>query len=122
MQEDSAQDVVVNAVRQALRTVADPCSISWNTPLDVISMGMVEVTASAKGGVTIVLTATTPFCLMAGQIAEDIVSAARGVDGVEHVDLRVGDSFSWHPGKMEDSARAKLHQIRRAPEGNISHD
>jgi metal-sulfur cluster biosynthetic enzyme len=113
METDPGQDVVVNAVRQALRTVADPCSVSWNAPLDVVSMGLVEVTAAAAGSVTIVLTATTPFCLMAGQIAEDIVSAARGVDGVEHVDLRAGDAFSWHPGKMEDSARAKLHQIRQ---------
>lgn len=113
MQTDPAQEAMADAVRQALRTVADPCSVSWNVPLDVVSMGLVEVTAPSKGTVTIVLTTTTPFCLMSGQIAEDIAKAARAVDGVEHVDVQAGGSPSWHPEKMEDSARAKLGQIRQ---------
>jgi metal-sulfur cluster biosynthetic enzyme len=116
-------------VRQALRKIYDPCSVSWDTPLDIVSMGLIEILEPTDGRITIVLSPTTPFCLMAGQIADEIVSATKVIDGVQQVELRVGDSFAWTPDKIDETARAQLEKRRqlRLPsldktEGTVSND
>lgn len=102
-------------VSDALRTVADPCSIAAGVPIDLIAMGLLAALEVHSGHVTITLRLTGPFCMQIGNIIERVTSAVRAVDGVDTVRVDIDHQAEWLPSMMAPGARSALRQIRPFP-------
>jgi metal-sulfur cluster biosynthetic enzyme len=107
--------IAVEDVRQALRTVADPCAIATGVPVDIVAMGLVDDIAVAGADVTIVLRLTSPFCLQVGLLSEQIGVAVRRIPGVNGARVEINHGAEWLPEMMEPGARMALRRARPLP-------
>jgi metal-sulfur cluster biosynthetic enzyme len=114
--EDSSTepDPGTAAVRRALASVFDPCSVVANAPLNILEMGIVTECRLDGGGVAhITLNPTSPTCEMMGSIALAVDDAVSRVPGVAAVELTLDPVQVWTPERMTAPARARL-AARRA--------
>ena len=95
-------------VRQALRQVKDPCSVSAGRPVDIVSMGLIGTIEDQDGAIRISLVLTEPVCWFSKDIVGCVETAASRVDGVRSVEAVLDHEEIWDPGRMEPSARAIL--------------
>ena len=83
MEENSDKDLGEQVVEK-LKTVMDP-----ETYLDVLTMGLIKDMVVEDGNVSLTFKPTVPTCPMGIQIAQNIKTAIRSVDGVRKVDITV---------------------------------
>jgi metal-sulfur cluster biosynthetic enzyme len=104
-------------VTEALRGVADPCSIATGAPINLVDMGMVRGIRIDGTHVEIQLRFTSPVCWQAANIITAIEDNLMAIDGVEQVtcDTRSG-AWEWKPEMMAPSAQARLRRLRPMPE------
>jgi len=57
------------------------------------------------------MTLTAPGCPVAGDMPGWIENAARTVDGVEDVEVRLTFDPPWDPSRMSDEARLALNML-----------
>ena len=87
-------------VIEAIKTVYDP-----EIPVDVYELGLIyEVVTSIDGGVLIVMTLTTPNCPSAQTLPQDVEKAARSVDGVTDVHIKLTFDPPWDKTMMSEAA------------------
>jgi metal-sulfur cluster biosynthetic enzyme len=102
------------AVRDALGTVFDPCSLTVGTPISIVDMGLVtRIDADLDGRVRIAIRTTSPLCTLIGSIAEAAETRARQVPGVTAAEVRMLRQAGWTEREMTDRGRAVLHRQRR---------
>jgi metal-sulfur cluster biosynthetic enzyme len=99
----TAAQTLAATVKDALRLVIDP-ELGYN----IVDLGLVYDVAVEDGGVvTIKMTTTTRGCPATNYLKDGARDAARLVNGVEFVDVRLVYEPPWAPEMM--SAEAKRH-------------
>lgn len=99
------------AVRDAIATVIDPCSIAANVPLSVFELGLVrDWDVADDGHVSVTVSPTAPSCILIGSIVRGIEERVGAVDGVTGVSVAIDGTTVWSPELMSAQARGRLQQ------------
>jgi metal-sulfur cluster biosynthetic enzyme len=102
----------VDAIREALRRVVDPCSIAAGAHISLVDMGMVEEIDEVDGAVRITLMLTSPICWQAGNIIAKVEEVVGALPGVQSVACVLDPIAQWMPEHMHPDARARLRLLR----------
>ena len=91
----------------AFKTVFDP-----EIPVDIYELGLIyKVDIDDDYKVDIDMTLTAPGCPVAGDMPGWVETAARTVDGVKDVEVRLTFDPPWDPSRMSDEARLALNML-----------
>lgn len=91
----------------AFKTVYDP-----EIPVDIYELGLIyKVDIDDDRKVDIDMTLTAPGCPVAGDMPGWIENAARTVDGIVDVEVRLTFDPPWDPSRMSDEARLALNML-----------
>lgn len=91
----------------AFKSVYDP-----EIPVDIYELGLIyRVDIDDNRKVDIDMTLTAPGCPVAGEMPGWIETAARTVDGIEDVEVRLTFDPPWDPSRMSDEARLALNML-----------
>jgi metal-sulfur cluster biosynthetic enzyme len=90
-------------IRDALKGVKDP-----ELGLDLVVLGLIYDIDVRGDEVKAVISLTSPFCPVAGEIVEQVKDAIEGVDGVESVDVELTFDPPWTPERISPLVRASL--------------
>lgn len=91
----------------AFKTVFDP-----EIPVDIYELGLIyKVDIDDDRKVDIDMTLTAPGCPVAGDMPGWVENAARTVEGVEDVEVRLTFDPPWDPSRMSDEARLALNML-----------
>lgn len=91
----------------AFKTVYDP-----EIPVDIYELGLIyRVDIDDNRKVDIDMTLTAPGCPVAGDMPGWIENAARTVEGIEDVEVRLTFDPPWDPSRMSDEARLALNML-----------
>jgi len=90
-------------VRKALKTVKDP-----ELHLDLVVLGLIYDIEIEGSDVKTIMSLTSPFCPVAGQIVEDAKTAIEGVDGVESAEVELTFDPPWTPERIAPLIRSSL--------------
>jgi len=82
-------------------------------PIDLWSLGLIyEITSNElenkKNEINIVMTLTTPGCMMGEHMANDIKQKLETLDEIEVARVKITFDPPWEPSMMNDEARKKL--------------
>lgn len=98
---------LTDALIAAFKTVYDP-----EIPVDIYELGLIyRVDIDDDRKVDIDMTLTAPGCPVAGDMPGWIENAARTVEGVEDVEVRLTFDPPWDPSRMSDEARLSLNML-----------
>ena len=91
----------------AFKTVYDP-----EIPVDIYELGLIyKVDIDDDRKVDIDMTLIAPGCPVAGDMPGWVENAARTVEGVEDVEVRLTFDPPWDPSRMSDEARLALNML-----------
>lgn len=91
----------------AFKSVFDP-----EIPVDIYELGLIyKVDIDDDRKVDIDMTLTAPNCPVAGDMPGWVEVAARGVEGVVDVEVRLTFDPPWDPSRMSDEARLALNML-----------
>jgi len=91
----------------AFKSVYDP-----EIPVDIYELGLIyKVDIDDDRKVDIDMTLTAPGCPVAGDMPGWIENAARTVDGINDVEVRLTFDPPWDPSRMSDEARLALNML-----------
>lgn len=90
-------------VRRALRKVKDP-----ELNLDLVVLGLVYEIDVQGTHVKALISLTSPFCPVAGQILDDAKAAIEGVEGVESAEVELTFQPPWSPDRIDPLIRSSL--------------
>jgi FeS assembly SUF system protein len=100
-------DRMTDELIAAFKTVFDP-----EIPVDVYELGLIyKVDIDDDRKVDIEMTLTAPGCPVAGDMPGWIETAARTVEGVADVEVRLTFDPPWTPARMSDEARLALNML-----------
>ncbi|HVD86496.1 MAG TPA: metal-sulfur cluster assembly factor [Solirubrobacterales bacterium] len=108
-------------IESAIALVDDPCSIAAKAPLNVFELGLVrDWSVDPDGDVEVVLSPTSPSCVLIGSIMEGVEKRVGRVPGVRSVKVELDGETFWTPELMSETGRRKLanrHQesMKRVP-------
>lgn len=98
---------ITDALIAAFKTVYDP-----EIPVDIFELGLIyKVDIDDDRKVDIDMTLTAPGCPVAGDMPGWIETAARTVEGVSDVEVRLTFDPPWDPSRMSDEARLALNML-----------
>lgn len=98
---------ITDDIIAAFKTVYDP-----EIPVDIYELGLIyKVDIDDDRKVDIDMTLTAPGCPVAGDMPGWIENAARTVEGVEDVEVRLTFDPPWDPSRMSDEARLALNML-----------
>lgn len=98
---------ITDALIAAFKTVYDP-----EIPVDIYELGLIyKVDIDDDRKVDIDMTLTAPGCPVAGDMPGWIENAARTVDGITDVEVRLTFDPPWDPSRMSDEARLALNML-----------
>lgn len=91
----------------AFKSVFDP-----EIPVDIYELGLIyKVDIDDHRKVDIDMTLTAPGCPVAGDMPGWVETAARTVEGVKDVEVRLTFDPPWDPSRMSDEARLALNML-----------
>lgn len=91
----------------AFKTVYDP-----EIPVDIFELGLIyKVDIDDDYKVDIEMTLTAPGCPVAGDMPGWVEMAARKVEGVKDVEVRLTFDPPWDISRMSDEARLSLNML-----------
>lgn len=100
-------DRITDALIAAFKTVFDP-----EIPVDIYELGLIyKVDIDDDRKVDVEMTLTAPGCPVAGEMPGWVETAARGVEGVADVEVRLTFDPPWDPSRMSDEARLALNML-----------
>jgi FeS assembly SUF system protein len=98
---------ITDALIAAFKTVYDP-----EIPVDIYELGLIyKVDIDDDRKVDVDMTLTAPGCPVAGDMPGWVETAARTVDGVTDVEVRLTFDPPWDPSRMSDEARLALNML-----------
>ena len=98
---------ITDALIAAFKTVYDP-----EIPVDIYELGLIyKVDIDDDRKVDIDMTLTAPGCPVAGDMPGWVENAARTVEGVVDVEVRLTFDPPWDPSRMSDEARLALNML-----------
>jgi metal-sulfur cluster biosynthetic enzyme len=93
-------------VLDALRGVAEPCSLAMRTPMDICEMGLVEGVEIESGHVTVTLVLTDPSCVHFTGMRRFIEDELLALAGVTRVAVAMSTRTLWTPDRVRRRAPA----------------
>lgn len=112
---DRGDPGMVAAIRRALNTIGDPCSVGCGVPMGIEEMGLVEaVDADDDGNVVIRLRLTSPTCHMVSYFKVESEERALTVPGVRSVRAISDLGLDWTPEMMSPAATARRRAALQA--------
>ncbi|MEM9667416.1 MAG: SUF system Fe-S cluster assembly protein [Pseudomonadota bacterium] len=103
----SELDRITDDLISAFKTVHDP-----EIPVDIYELGLIyRVDIDDNRKVDIDMTLTAPGCPVAGDMPGWVENAARSVEGIEDVEVRLTFDPPWDPSRMSDEARLVLNML-----------
>ncbi|MFN3910766.1 SUF system Fe-S cluster assembly protein [Hyphomonas sp.] len=100
-------DRMTDELIAAFKTVFDP-----EIPVDIYELGLIyKVDIDDDRKVDIEMTLTAPGCPVAGDMPGWVENAAKSVDGVADVEVRLTFDPPWTPARMSDEARLALNML-----------
>ena len=100
-------DRITDELIAAFKSVFDP-----EIPVDIYELGLIyKVDIDDDRKVDVEMTLTAPGCPVAGDMPGWVETAARGVDGVQDVEVRLTFDPPWDPSRMSDEARLALNML-----------
>ncbi|MEL7545996.1 MAG: SUF system Fe-S cluster assembly protein [Pseudomonadota bacterium] len=91
----------------AFKSVYDP-----EIPVDIYELGLIyKVDIDDNRKVDVDMTLTAPGCPVAGDMPGWVENAARTVEGVDDVEVRLTFDPPWDPSRMSDEARLALNML-----------
>lgn len=100
-------DRLTDELIAAFKTVYDP-----EIPVDIYELGLIyKVDIDDDRNVDIEMTLTAPGCPVAGDMPGWVETAAKGVEGVSDVEVRLTFDPPWDPSRMSDEARLALNML-----------
>ncbi len=90
-------------VRDALKTVKDP-----ELGLDLVVLGLIYDIEVEDAKVKAMISLTSPFCPVAGEIVDSARAAIEGVDGVEEAEVELTFDPPWTPERINPLIRSSL--------------
>lgn len=98
---------LTDALIAAFKSVYDP-----EIPVDIYELGLIyRVDIDDNRKVDIDMTLTAPGCPVAGDMPGWIENAARTVNGISDVEVRLTFDPPWDPSRMSDEARLALNML-----------
>jgi FeS assembly SUF system protein len=98
---------ITDALIASFKTVFDP-----EIPVDIYELGLIyKVDIDDDGKVDVDMTLTAPGCPVAGDMPGWVETAARTVEGVTDVEVRLTFDPPWDPSRMSDEARLALNML-----------
>ena len=97
---------VADEVREALRSVYDPCCADRG--ISIVDMGVVEDVRVTGGHVEVDLVPTTGWCPFVASMSTAIPDRLHEIRGIESVDVRVVWDPVWTQDRLSPTAREKL--------------
>lgn len=98
---------ITDDIIAAFKTVYDP-----EIPVDIYELGLIyKVDIDDDYKVDIDMTLTAPGCPVAGDMPGWIENAARTVEGVKEVEVRLTFDPPWDASRMSDEARLALNML-----------
>ncbi|SDG66240.1 SUF system Fe-S cluster assembly protein [Pelagibacterium luteolum] len=89
----------------AFKTVYDP-----EIPVDIYELGLIyKVDLDDDRNLKIDMTLTAPGCPVAGEMPGWVENAARSVEGVQDVDVKMVFDPPWGPDRMSEEAQVALN-------------
>ena len=89
----------------ALKTVYDP-----EIPVDIYELGLIyKVDLDDDRKLTIDMTLTAPGCPVAGEMPGWVENAARSVEGIQDVEVKMVFDPPWGPDRMSEEAQVALN-------------
>jgi metal-sulfur cluster biosynthetic enzyme len=102
------------AIRRAIETVFDPCSVNAGAPINVIDMGLIlGWSIGADRRVDILMRLTSPGCTLAPSFMHRIEEAVAAVEHVEAVKVTVTGLLLWGEDDIAAGSLQRLKDIRR---------
>jgi metal-sulfur cluster biosynthetic enzyme len=103
---DAALD---DAVRAALASVHDPCSVAAGRPLSLIDMGLlVGWSLGEDRTLRATFAVTFPGCTLAPHFLEAARAELERIPGVARVAVAVDAAFAWTPERIATAAPAMV--------------
>ena len=105
-----------NKIIEVLKQCHDP-----EIPIDLWSLGLIyEINAkqlkNGKNEVGIIMTLTTPGCMMGEHMANDIKQKLENLNEISVANVEIIFDPPWEPSMMNDEARKKLGFDNKQPE------
>ena len=99
---------MTDKIIEVLKQCYDP-----EIPIDLWSLGLIyEINAkevkNGKNEVGIIMTLTTPGCIMGEHMSNDIKEKLEALDEIESASVDITFEPPWEPSMMNDEARKKL--------------
>lgn len=108
----------VDAVREALTDVADPCCRERG--ISVVDMGLLRrVTVDDAGAAEVEILLTSGWCPFQLELVDEIAAAVESVPGVTSASVSISLDEVWSTARLSDEARREL---RFLPEPVDVHD
>ena len=90
-------------IRNALKTVKDP-----ELGLDLVVLGLVYEIEVEDCDAKVMISLTSPFCPVAGQIVDEAKAAVEGGDGVESAEVELTFEPPWSQERINPLIRSSL--------------
>jgi len=109
-----------NKIIDVLKQCYDP-----EIPIDLWSLGLIyEINAKqledGKNEVGIIMTLTTPGCMMGEHMANDIKQKLENLDEISVANVEIIFDPPWEPSMMNDAARKKLGFDKAPPDNKTN--
>jgi metal-sulfur cluster biosynthetic enzyme len=93
--------VTPKAILEALKAVAEPCSIAMRRPMDITEMGLVQDVLIEGGDVEIVLILTDPSCVHFTSMRQYIADVLLPLEGIDTVKVTMSTTALWTPDRVK---------------------
>jgi metal-sulfur cluster biosynthetic enzyme len=104
--------ITEDAVREALNSIVDPCSVTAGAPAGLVDMGLVRSIDLYAGHADVTIGVTEPMCLMGAIFLRDVRSILASLDGIDSFDVRFDHHLRWDESMMAPSYRIALRAKR----------
>lgn len=110
----------VEARREIVRAVVDPCSVGRGVPISLEEMGLVKDIRVDGDEVVVELRLTHPVCFQAINILDEVERRAEDLGDGLTTRVTIDYASEWWPEMMSDDARTRLavhrpHPLRDRP-------
>ncbi len=96
---------LTNDLVAAFKTIYDP-----EIPVDIYELGLIyKVDLDDARNLLIEMTLTAPGCPVAGEMPIWVENAARSVEGIQDVEVRMVFDPPWSPERMSEEAQVALN-------------
>ena len=101
----------VEAVREQLDEIVDPCSAATGSNLDIVEMGLVDTIEIDDGHVDVRMRLTAPTCHMVPYFVREVEDLVGDLSGVDSVELETDYGLEWTEEMMSDEAREHREEL-----------